>query len=154
MDDSQYIWSTQSTVSKTASKVCKATNEILSPKYLHLPGTIEEMRETVLKFEVRFGTPQAFGCINGRDVPLKRPQDFLNYRQCFSLNVCDSQSRFIDVACNWPGLVHDAKDFSNSTVCKKLQSGKTNQASLNLLPEYDTLPNYMIRDPAYPLTPY
>ena len=70
----------QSTVSKTASKVCKAINEILSPKYLHLSGTIEEMRETVSKFEVRFGTPQAFGCINGTDVPLKRPQDFLNYR--------------------------------------------------------------------------
>ena len=35
----------QSTVSKTASKVWKAINEILSPKFLHLPGTIEEMRE-------------------------------------------------------------------------------------------------------------
>ena len=70
----------QSTVSKTASKVWKAINEILSPKFLHPPGTIEEMRETVSKFEVRFGTPQAFGCINGTDVPLKRPQDFLNYR--------------------------------------------------------------------------
>ena len=70
----------QSTVSKTASKVFKFINEILSPKYLHLPGTMDEMRETVSNFEVRFGTPQAFGCTNGTDVPLKRPQDFLNYR--------------------------------------------------------------------------
>ena len=37
---------------------------------------------------------------------------------------------------------------------KKLQSGKINQASLSLLPGYDTLPNDIIGDPAYSLTPY
>ena len=147
----------QSTVSKTVSEVCKAINEIMNPKYLYIPGTTEEMREIISKFEVRFRTTQAFGCTNGTNVPLKRPQNFLNYRQLLSLNVqsvCDSQGRFIDVACKWAGLVHDAKVFPNSTICKKLQPGKTNQTSLNLLPGYDTLPNYIIEDPTYPLTPY
>ena len=37
---------------------------------------------------------------------------------------------------------------------RKLPSGKINQASLSLLPGYDTLPNYIIGDPAYSLTPY
>ena len=44
--------------------------------------------------------------------------------------------------------------FLQIPVCKKPQSGKINQTSLNLLPGYDTLPNYIIGDPAYPLTPY
>ena len=61
---------------------------------------------------------------------------------------------YIDVECTWPVSVHDAKVFKNFIVCKKLQSGKFNQTSLNLLPRYDTLPNYIIGDPAYPLTPY
>ena len=37
---------------------------------------------------------------------------------------------------------------------KKLQSGKINQASLSLLPGYDTLPNDIIEDPAYSPTLY
>ena len=37
---------------------------------------------------------------------------------------------------------------------RKLPSGKINQASLSLLPGYDTLPNDIIGDPAYSLTPY
>ena len=72
---------------------------------------------------------QALGCIDGTRVPLKRPlinsQEFFNYKEVFSLNVqavCDSQGQFIDVDCRWPGSVHDAKVFANSTVCKTVQS--------------------------------
>ena len=80
------------------------------------------MRKIVSKFKVKFGIPQAFDCINGAHVPLKRPlfnsQDFYNYKQFFSSNVqavSDNQTWFIDVECKWPGSVHDA----NCTVCKK-----------------------------------
>ena len=52
----------------------------------------------------------------------------------------------------WLGPVHDAKGFAKFTVCEKLQSGKINQTSLNLLPGYDTLPNYIIVDPTHLLT--
>ena len=48
----------------------------------------------------------------------------------------------------------NAKVFANSTVCKKLRSGEINQIFLNLMPGYDTLPNYITGDLAYPLTPY
>ena len=48
----------------------------------------------------------------------------------------------------------NAKVFANSTVCKKLRSGEINQIFLNLMPGYDTLPNYIIGDLAYPLAPY
>ena len=122
---------------------------------IYISQETQEMRKIASKFDVKFG------CIDGAYVPLKRPlinsQNFYNYKQFFSLNVqavCDSQGRFIDVECKWPRSAHDAKIFENSTVCKKLQFRKINQTSLNLLPGYDTLPNYINGDPAYPLTPY
>ena len=113
------------------------------------------MREIVSKFEVKFGIPQAFGCIDGTYVPSKKPlinsQDFYNYKQFFSLivqAVCDNQGRFVDVEYKWPGSVHDAKVLANSMICK------INQTSLNLSAGYDTLPNCIIEGPAYPLIPY
>ena len=113
----------QCAVSKTLPEVCKAINEVAGTKYLYLPRNTKEMREIVSKFEVKFGILQAFGFNDETHVPLKRPlinsQDSYNYKQFFSLNVqvvCDSQGRFIDVECKWPGLVHGAKVCTNSTV--------------------------------------
>ena len=55
----------------------------------------------------------------------------------------------------WPGSVHDAKVFVNSSRNQILQN--------NLIPNTlhfprqnvnETIPNYIIGDPAYPLLPY
>ena len=100
----------QCTVSKTIVEVCKANNAILGPE-----------------FELKFGMPQAFGCIDGTYIHIKRSiensQDYYNYKQFFSLNVqavCDSRRRFIDVECKWPGSVHDAKEFAYLVITKNV----------------------------------
>ena len=49
--------------------------------------------------------------------------------------------------------MHDAKVFSNSYVHKRLRQGKIFSCN-SLLPGYEKVPNYLIGDPAYPLTPY
>jgi hypothetical protein len=120
---------------------------------------MNEMREKVSEFELKFGMTQAFGCIDGTHVALKRPpgnsQDFFNYKQFFSLNVqavCDSKGYFMDVECKWPGSVHDAKVFANSSVCASLNNAKLPITYIPLLPGYEPIPNYIIGDPAYPLT--
>ena len=104
---------------------------------------------------------QAFGCIDGTHVPLKRPQtnsqDYFNYKLFFPLNIqaiCDSKGYFMDVECKWPGSVHDAKVFSNSAINDKLKIGKLPQTFNCLLPGHEAVPNYLIGDPAYPLTPF
>jgi hypothetical protein len=58
------------------------------------------MRQKVSEFETKFGMVQAFGCIDGTHIPMKRPivdsQDYFNYKQFFSLNVqavCDFYGR-------------------------------------------------------------
>ena len=63
----------QCTVSKTISDVCEAVSKELGPKYLHLPRNKQEMRHKVSEFELKFGMTQAFGCIDGTHVPIKRP---------------------------------------------------------------------------------
>ena len=115
------------------------------------------MREKVSEFEITFGMIQAFGCIDGTHIPIKRPltdsQDYFNYKQFFSLNVqaiYNSQGSFMDVECKWPGSVPDAKVFSNSS----LQNGNLAKTHFSLLPGFEAIPNYLIGDPAYPLTPF
>ncbi len=118
------------------------------------------MQTTVAEFETKFGMTQAFGCVDGTHVPIRRPiinsQDYFNYKQFYSISaqaICDAKGLFLDVDCRWPGSVHDAKVFSNSLVNSKLKTGHLVKTFNHLLPGYNKIPNYLIGDPAYPLTP-
>jgi len=149
------------TASAVILQVAKAisTHLVLGPKILYLPRDTQEVRNKVSEFEAKYGMRQAFGCIDGTHVPLSRPrensQDFFCYKQYFSLNVqavCDYRGIFMDVECRWPGSVHDSKVFANSSVNKKLRSGTLSKTYQTVHGE--KIPNYLIGDPAYPLTPY
>ena len=87
----------------TASAViisdCKVISKYLVPKYLFLLKTQTEMRDKNTEFESKFGVKQAFGCIVGTHIPIHCPiiysQDFLCYKQYFSLSVqaiCDTKA--------------------------------------------------------------
>ena len=154
LKDTGSLWMTantfgihQCTVSKTIVEVFKAINAFLGLDYLHLPRS-ENDRRIASEFELKFGMPQAFGC--------KRPiENLQDYHYKFSLNVqavCDSRGRFIDVECKWLGSVHDAKVFANSTICKNFRENLLPITYSTLLP--DSVLNYLIGNPAYPLTPY
>ena len=104
---------------------------------------------------------QAFGCIDGTHIPIKRPvkdpQDCFCYKGYYSLNVqgvCDYRGQFMDVECRWPGSVHDAKMFSNSSMHHKLRNNELPQPFQTVTPGYVKIPNYLIGDPTYALTPY
>ena len=119
------------------------------------------MRKIASEFALKFGMPQAFGCIDGTHTHIKRPtensQDYYNYEQFFSLNiqaVCDSRGRFMVVECKWPRSVHDAKVFANSAISKNLRDNLLPITYSTLLPGQDPIPSYLIGDPADPLTPY
>jgi hypothetical protein len=118
------------------------------------------MQKIVGEFEVKFGLPQAFGCIDGTRIKIKRPvensQDYFSYKQYFPMNVqavCDSKGYFLNVERmwpHWPGSVHDAKVFH-----KKLRNGELPILWQTLTNKTFKIPNYLlIADPAYPLTTY
>ena len=58
------------------------------------------------------------------------------------------------IECRWPGSVRDAKVFSNSKIKKNLLARKIPSTELTILPGYVATSNYIIGDPAYPLTSY
>ena len=54
-------------------KVCDALVKILGPTYMKLPATEDEMREEVKHMENKHGFLQAFGCVDGRHIPIMQP---------------------------------------------------------------------------------
>ena len=149
------------TASAVIFEVCKAISKYLGPKYLYLPKNQTEIRQKVSEFEAKYGMIQAFGCIDGTHVPIRRPvvnsQDYFCYKQFFSLSVqaiCDCRGYFMDVECMWPGSVHDAKVFANSSINMKLRNTTLPQLFQMPLQGAGKIPNYLIGDPAYPLVPF
>ena len=117
------------------------------------------MLSKILEFEEKFGMTQAFGCIDGTHIPLKaltvNSQDYYNYKQFYSLNVqgvCDCKGYFIDVDCRWPGSCHDAKVHANSSINRKMQHKEIPITYKQIIPDEAKIANYLIGDPAYPLT--
>ena len=149
------------TVSHVIFQVCKTIGIVLGPKYIKLPKNTDEMRRKVAEFEGKYGMVQAFGCIDGTHVAVKKPldcsQDFYSYKGYHSLNVqavCDFRGMFMDVDCRWPGSVHDAKVFSNSEISKRLRDSTLPGTFQTVIPGFEKVPNYLIGDPAYPLLPH
>ena len=60
----------------------------------------------------------------------------------------------MDNECMWPGSVHDAKVFTNSSINKLLRGSKLPHTFQTIGRSNIKVPNYLIGDPAYPLVPY
>ena len=151
----------QSTTSKVIMEVCEAIVTHLVPKYITLPKTREEMTSKVSQFELKFGMLQAYECIDGTHIPIKTPnensQDYFNYKQFFLLNVqavCDYKGYFMAVDCRWPGSCRDTKVYANSKINKNMQDNEMPMQFKQILPGEAKIPNYLVGDPAYPLTAY
>ena len=80
MKDKGSLWMTtntfgvhQPTVSNVVVGVCSAISRHIQPDYIHLPRTQEEMKTKVAEFESEFGMIQAFRCVYGTHMPIRRP---------------------------------------------------------------------------------
>ena len=143
------------------NEICNAIVLYVGPTYLHIPKTNQEMKVNISEFETKFGMTQAFGCIDGTHIsivcPSEHDHDYFCYKQFHSLNVqavCNYKGAFMDVECKWPGSVHDAKVFANSSICKRLRSSDLPTIFQTINGSEVKIPNYLIGDPAYRLLPY
>ncbi|XP_047137567.1 uncharacterized protein LOC101235978 [Hydra vulgaris] len=149
------------TTSAVIFEVCNAIVKYIGPSFVNLPKNKQQMREKISEFESKFGMIQVFGCVDGTHIPIVCPtnhsQDYFCYKQYYSLQVqavCDYKGSFLDVECMWPGSVHDAKVFSNSSINTNLRSSRLPGTFQTITKNKIKVPCYLIGDPAYPLLPH
>ena len=65
--------------------------------------------------------------------------------------VVDFNYLYRDVVIEWPGSVHDARVFSNSSIFKKENEGKFFPNNLTKEVNGEKIPPFIVADPAYPL---
>ena len=111
-----------STVGKIVVETCRAITTHLLPQYVYIPSG-EKLKEIVDEFETIWGFPQAAGAIDGSHIPIIRPgksaSDYYNRKGYYSIIVqalVDHLGLFMDVCIGWPGKVHDARVFANSSL--------------------------------------
>ena len=146
----------KSTVCMITKEVCSCVVTELLPTYIKFPtGTC--LKQVVEGFRTVYGFPQCAGAVDGTHIPIvsppECPADYYNRKGFHSVlmqGTVDNQGLFIDIYVGWPGRVHDARVFVNSSLFKRGQT-KT------LLPDWkkklgsNDVPLVILGDPAYPL---
>ena len=101
------------------------------------------------RFEEKWGFPGVLGAIDGSYIPVKRPrknpEQYINRKGFHSLQlqvICDADVLFTSVFCSYPGSVHDARVFRNSSIFQDAE------ANPDVLFPRNT---HLIGDSAYPL---
>ncbi|XP_062287204.1 putative nuclease HARBI1 [Scomber scombrus] len=140
----------KATVCRAVRNVTLALKRLLSAMVV-FPGH-KPLRHIKEEFHRIAGLPNVIGCIDGTHIPITAPAenegDYVNRKSCHSINVqiiCDAANLITNVEAKWPGSVHDARMYRESSLSNKFACG-----------EFD---GYLLGDRGYPcqpslLTPY
>ena len=119
----------KSTVCLVLKDVCSAIVKFLLPRYIQFP-TGAALRENTNGFKHDLGFPQCAGAVDGSHIPIISPQecpaDYYYRKGWHSIilqGTVDHRGRFIDAYVGWPGRVHDARVFANSSLYQRGQNG-------------------------------
>ena len=148
-----------STVGNIVLETCQAIAKFLLPRYVKFPSP-EMFKEIITGFEVLWGLPQTVGAVDGSHIPILKPvecaSDYYNRKGYYSIilqAVVDFRGRFLDVNIGWPGKVHDARVFANSSFYQKASTGELFPSWRKKVCGVD-VPLLILGDPAYPLLPW
>ena len=103
--------------------------DVLSPQYIKFPSG-NELSRTLSAFESVHGVPPCVGVIDGSHIPINAPNrnhtDYCNRKGFYSVilqAVVDDRYCFTDINVGWPGCIHDATVFANSSLFEKASNG-------------------------------
>ena len=146
----------KSAVCVVTKDVCASIVEHLLPEYIKIP-TGTALQENI---ESDHGFPQCVGAVDGTHIPIISPQDcpadYFNRKGSHSIilqGTVDHAGQFIDIYVGWPGQVHDARVFSNSSLYRRGQN-QTLFPDLKKPIAGKDIPLLLLGDPAYPLLPW
>ena len=138
--------------------VVRASVKILLPRYIRVPSG-ESLHLVVEGLKDIHGFSQCAGVVDGSHIPMMSPVDFPadyynreGWHSIILQGMVNHVGHFVDVYVGWPGRVHDARVFANSSLFKRGQNG-------TLLPNWTKtisgreIPLVVLGDPAYPLLP-
>ena len=147
------------TVCVVTKEVCAAIVKSLLPKYIRVP-TGDGLKAVVEGFRDKLGFPQCAGVIDGTHIPIvspvECPADYYNRKGWHSIimqGMVNHVGHFTEIYVGWPGRVHDARVFVNSTLYKRGQDG-TLFPDLKETISGKEIPLLVLGDPAYPLLPW
>ena len=145
----------KSTVCVVTKQVCSSIVECLLPKYVKIPIGAALM-EDIEGFKSNHGFPQCVGAVDGTHIPIISPKDcpadYYN-RKGWHSGTVDHTGRFIDVYVGWPGRVHDARVFANSSLYRRGQNSTLFPGHTKEIAGQD-VPLVVLGYPAYPLLPW
>ena len=143
----------RSTVCEIVQETCELIVCALLHKCIHFPNG-EKLYEFVDGFKTKWGIPQCGGAIDRYHIPIASPAsnrtDYYNRKGWYSLHIqgVDHSYYFIDINVSWPGSVHDAPVFANSSIYKKIT--EENLLPCRTLAIGDVkVPIFLIGDSAY-----
>lgn len=145
------------TVCVIVHDTCQAIITKLLKKYIQFPVG-EQLTQVVDGFKSKWGMIQCGGSIDGCHIPVKPPAlnhtDYYNRKGWYSIilqGVVDHEYLFRDVYVGWPGSVHDARVFVNSTAFKLANEGNILNGECVRIGDVD-VPIFLVADSAYPLS--
>ncbi|XP_047143521.2 uncharacterized protein LOC105848670 isoform X3 [Hydra vulgaris] len=147
----------KSTANLIVHEFINAVNDILLPKYVKFPLSVENLNKHSRDFEAILGFPQCVGAVDGCHIPISAPKDqatsYYNYKGWHSIvlfAVVDSRYRFIYTSVGSPGRNNDSYILQNSSLKEILESNLFDKCCKEL---GDSLvPLCLIGDSAFPLT--
>lgn len=120
----------KATVSRKLHKVVEVINNIVYPQVVDWPQDQRQMNGIINDFYDKAGMPSVIGCVDGSHFKILAPSEnepqFVSRHGGHSINgmlVCGPAMRFFYVLTKWPGSVHDARVFRNSTLRTRLETG-------------------------------
>ncbi|XP_065427403.1 uncharacterized protein LOC135976296 [Chrysemys picta bellii] len=145
----------KSTVGAAVIQVANAITQVLLRKLVTL-GNVQ----AIVDGFAAMGFPNCGGAIDGTHIPILVPEhqgtEYINRKGYFSMvlqALVDHKGRFTNINVGWPGRVHDARIFRNTTLFKGLQQGTYFPDQKITVGDVE-MPIVILGDPAYPLMPW